>query len=1302
MNYNEYCNAFKCDDLDKKNKANLIFSARNFLLDLVSFDSLSGEPIACGFVDFIDRASRNEFANAQQDYMSYIINDFQNSFYYISKKLNDKIVRENKIMPISKVKEINSASVNWLSKKPGSTVKQKLSNSNNKIMAVNRYSSLDTGENRLFKTLVSSLEEVLSLKIENINTNEEQFYTDLLQILRDDTLLEISRFENTAPNNTLLSHRQYKVAWQTWIKLNNLDEIINRDYINLDLRLTAMFFVKLNSYLSTSVNFYQDLVLCDFDDFGFNFNNKKLNFILDNKNNKFKLSIKEQNAKWNVNEKGAFCFVKRSGRSIVLFKSNFANIDDFSEDCNSISFELIPNHKKVGQFIAKNITLDDGFYENTCSFGSVELSHNKIIFTLDEEETVIEFNNNQIFINNEKSFDLDYKEFDLICLKIAKLLLKNKYKSTQPLEQHETINSNMCVIDLCGYKISYSADNADKDALKNNIFNFKLNVLNDGTYFIPMGNSKVVRKNENCELISFQNIFKNNSFENIDSLVKNIKNEINTKTLVYVIPDSLDEFQSNAITKKININFAKSIPFPKSMGLIFDWQSSNKFNVTDYVLIVNFFNNNLTFTLVKSKFNKELEEKIPQTQGITWERFPTDKVHFTLLQNNAINILIQRGCTNEEADFIVNSIGVENLYQLKETIYFDFKSHWFCVDKAIVFTMQQNFTEKNFVDEIDDKIQNYLSKSQVDKNSSVKIILGTNLLSSNLKNVKVNLCYVQGYNILNNYQSQVNFPLWENHIPSLSIKQIYGKFSLMSNTKVVPIFGNKVNITIDNDFTLSKNINVYKFPLIIGEDAQEPQYEATLKSLAFPLKDDVVCKLLMTYEYGAIEPYTLIFKPKEKLNAPFNQLKVEWSKITSYPCEDLPYPKFPCENSWENFKKYPNNYDPSKTTNLLDRIVSVMDSIPKTDNCIDYIEVDLKNAKWREDNKNTKWREDSKNTKRIEDNKTYSCELYVKSINKSLVIVGKPVKYTKASKCFVKISEYKDNRTKKVDNSKRFARHTVLDLDNIYNDFVVDELLRKSLFHFHTVFFNNRNIEDADVPKEFTLDIKNNLPNIINAFMQSKGSNKIYYYSLLVLISGAYPEEQVKASLEHIGTTNIIEKKIMGFSLGNLEHEKQKELFNEIYLKHSKEDVIFILSKALWWNENLIFKIELNILEELFYESIKCLKRDMKYRNLKSSKITPLLEFMLAIFRLRELENAELNLFLSRNNPKISNLYIVLENLSQKIINSKNVELKTFVKIDVTKSENNEEIPTILYALILYVTGNNSANEIKISGIDDG
>lgn len=1295
--YDDYCKGFNSKNNEENKISVLLLCIRNYMLSILDFDNMSGETIPVGFFDFVEKANRyNNFFTANKDNLSHIIEEFQNSFWHISKNMHEKIVRENEVMPISKAKEINSTGINWLSRKPGVTIRQKLSNGY-KMMAVNRYNSLDTGENRLFKALITDLEERITTKMENLPSNrmkkeELTFHQDLLKVIRDGFMEEIGRWENVAPNNALLSDRHYRNAWKTWLIINELDDITSDDCQNISERLALTFFIKVASILSSSVRLPQDLIEFDFFNFKIKLN-QPIRFVIPNEHKSIIVSLKEYNVSWSENERGHFCFLylNRYGK-VAIYETNFINQMEWSEQHDVIMFELEENKRRDGQYIAKKIKVIDiedihSIETDESDFieGELRIKANKVSFKVGKEKDFVEFED---LLAKVKSDSLVPKEkisaegFDKFCIKYVKSLLSKYYKPFPPPAKRMVEKGEVAVIDIFSLRPYISIDNNPVKKFDNKLLGFKTLTDDEELYYIPVGNSKVLKKSENMNVVSFFSIFNSNTFHDASYLINDIRSELDVNKLIYILPDAFNEFQTIAMHKNMRLNFKSSHAFPKSIGMVFSWQYSKlfenfSFDYNDFVIVVDLLNDKLSFTLLQGKYNKNLEEVFAETRGILWERYPTEIQENKDLIRNVVNILKNKGCLDSE--WVVKAIGIDSVISNKEEFSIDFGEQWYHIK-------QGDIKSKNSITNIDIKLEKFMNKrkSIIGKNK-VHIILASKYLVCGL----VDKCYKQanaidGYKKFKKYQAEVDFPLWIDYVPSLSIKQLYGKFELMDDVRIEPQIGKKYYIPIENEFILTKGVNFYEFPLIIGDDVKEAQYEATLKSAVFPLKENVVCQLKMTYEYGAIEPYTLIFEPVDKNKAGFSQVKAEWEKIKhdSYDFDDLPYPKFPKNKSWNEFKNYPKK-NTDGTNDLLDWIKKTLNDIGKDE----YIEINLydKNLTWR--------------TSRV--GKRH-CEIYLD--NFGYVKIFEPPQMDLSSVdtiyCILKRDEY--------DESKFFAKNIKLD-HNPYEDFNIEWYI-PSLFAFHTVFFNRRKLDNT-CPKYFRETVKNSLPKLFEAYKKTTKSDvRNFYFSLLSLMSSEFPVKMCGIATQRIlFPISFREMKMLTLAIGNLECIEQKQLFEKICSLNENKPIILIglLSSALWKNENLIFNLDDSFVFNYFFKSISLLED--RVNNLKNSKnvspkvlksITSYLEFILAVFRLREKNIDSSNKKLSMNNCEITKLYYVLDDLTN-IILDKKIHLKSYVQIQVTRPQQYKEIPDLIYALLIYVTGKNIKEEIIISGVDE-
>ena len=93
------------------------------------------------------------------------------------------------------------------------------------------------------------------------------------------------------------------------------------------------------------------------------------------------------------------------------------------------------------------------------------------------------------------------------------------------------------------------------------------------------------------------------------------------------------------------------------------------------------------------------------------------------------------------------------------------------------------------------------------------------------------------------------------------------------------------------------------------------------------------------------------------------------------------------------------------------------------------------------------------------------------------------------------------------------------------------------------------------------------------------------------------------------------------------------------------------------------------------------------------------LEFMLATFRLRALNDKNINRTLSLNNPRLLKLYYGLE----KMIDDEESLPVSRLTFDIKKSDVwiNRNIPDFIYACLVYITGETGEGDIRIAEIVD-
>lgn len=317
-------------------------------------------------------------------------------------------------------------------------------------------------------------------------------------------------------------------------------------------------------------------------------------------------------------------------------------------------------------------------------------------------------------------------------------------------------------------------------------------------------------------------------------------------TLIWLVPDMLNDFELEVIRRNINSVFSDAQPLPRSIAAIYQFVDFSKIKSNGFpVTVVDQIDGKLSATKLTAFFDPILKKLVPETYGYAWERHPSNVIE--------------------------NEIETTNGF------------HTVNIDSTWEFRKQHNLTPK-----IDEQLKKSLG-------------IG-NEFCINLTDSPV----LGGFMVYSLQRRAGEVPLWYDHLPNLAmrvpINGIMSDFQLVKNKTIRPIRGHKISIEIPQKFTLSAGEKDYRFPLIQGDADAKSKYMAHLFSPMFPLKENNVFSLRMTYEYGADIPYQLIFESDHKINEQILKITVSWQPYSN--ADDLinayNYPELPSAPSWEN------------------------------------------------------------------------------------------------------------------------------------------------------------------------------------------------------------------------------------------------------------------------------------------------------------------------------------------------------------------------------------------------------------------
>lgn len=1292
--YEEFYKSF--NNPQKQDKSNLILYLQNYIYSKVINQKDNDFNIGTDELYL----NQDEKKDNTIDALTFIVDETLEACKYIKNNMNEKIIREHVMMPSYKVREVDSYSLQWLSRQPGQNIKQKIG-SKNSMMAVKRKMSFDTSENQLFCAYINQLSYLLEDKTTYLKSfyknnkseyikKEEEIFNLANSIRYDEDFKEVRRWNNLPPNNTLLTNKYYKKVYKSWNDLKDLDELIT-DYDN-----------NLESYL--------------------------LNFI------KIELLIRL--------------------KSYFYMPQFFVDIDHRYYNINVLSDSI------VGLDIHSNVLKFDVDNDNI----SISYKNKKINLSIGNNKIYIKLN------KNENEIDIISDQLDIYINGIIDIIDAPKLNE-QIKDSENQRNTKKIYMDLFSSHPKFIDENSklneiskrlvmqDIDIEKNEL---KMSCLTSNAMYLGK------YKENKINTYSFNTFKTNRNDKQLRNMFSMLKRHVNTNEITFLFPDSMDIFELSKIHKTCRLEYKNVKSFPNSISSIFKYQDSDdfqqNFNKSDVVVVIDIISDKLSLTSIKGHYDENRFKENSKYKGIIWERYPTSSIDIKDLMENLMNNLEKLGCKNPQELYELFSIeGIKN--ELDLMIMYE-NQKIFKISKEVQKLLN------DFKINVDNKIKEFLIDDMKIKDlSEIHIISLSDMI--NIKEFK-NHSYMtknevlDGINRFNKLKEKSEMTLWKDHLPDLSIKMLCYKFDLVKNVTVFPSFNKKQKIEIKETFILPKDKKVQRFKLSQNQLSENKQYEAVIKNSAFPLKEDVECKLHMTYSYGEEQPYELKFIPIDVKKAGFKEAKVEWIVATFDDYMDIDYPRFPKIKSWEEFKNETKN----KTKSDILYVQKTLNDMLSFSKEYEIVQFDIKNYDFTNSKKpilikhrlngedivislkvdEKLLKETSKIDFEIVEDKRfmtrYSVDLnevngywkenqYGHVLATTLLIDEEYKKVLFYSDNFIDDYDFDEEYENKNEDYVYFSLEYV-EVKNLYKarnittkpkDFYRSinvrktneqtKVLSKTLYHIHTLFFGGKSVVDYECPEEIRNIFINSTNELIYKYKYCLNkANKIAYFRMLCLLATDIGDSFYKILYEIIDESIInkteVDETSIGYALGKCDKEYQKVLLEKIS-KLKEHKFIVLLSKAMWKNPDFIFNVDSELIINLFNKSILQLERECKklkkeIKRLEKGKLSDfkrkriireigeLLEFILGVMRLRECKNKDISYELSLNNSNVQKLY----NLIYYLIEEK-IQIETRIKLKVDKKGiwKDFEICDILFALPIYITGDNGESDIKIESVEE-
>ena len=813
-----------------------------------------------------------------RDNFQVILDFCINHIYKILKNPKTSIIKEPKMIPLSKLTSITQRTVKWLGKKPGETVRVKLSNSR-KILADKKRFSYDIKENQVTLYLLRKLNKIVRNRIDygiKNNLYNIDYSLDIKNTL--EKLVKLNNLSKTLPiseskikkssipNNSLLSDKHYSIIWKT---IKYLDKYYSEYNFNKRLHYSRNKFVSLFTISLLSHFFNLSSRAFIFDD---------LYFIDDKIKNIYIKCCNEY---------------KNTNNYIIL----------------SILLESVHFEDKGNRRLLK-IDIKNNFNENLdISFIKMKLNHNMFFETENKYDFNIKFsfkekNNYEknrglpFLIYND--FDKSNAEFFADCIGLKDSInfvfnsitknindlnqfFKSDYKNTK-----EDICIDRFVFDFESY-MPYFYINENTKLFNDNLIS-NINLYN--TNYLYNINSLYCCK----DAAPLKNIYKDENDINktlFSDAVKNIRKELQDNfDLIYLTSDNTIEIKQKYVRSVLKREFNNIFPIWRSVAAASYIENSYKESLKngDNILVIDLLDElaepiKLEYTINNEKHIKQWKHYPPYT-GLEGNKISFDNIckeyliefnkKYKIAENaDDLNFLLDSGIVAK----ILTSDDIKN-------IYFEYKDKIYCIFKF-------NLKIKDILSLSD----NYISRYKFNDSYKYIVVICNDLYDQEILNKKFNksnLKYVSEkelsigayriYDIYKNYGYS-----WIEYLPALSLEVIkdgrYHQLELIDENQYVNV-GADFTLYVKEHLTLPSNVREIKLKLIKENDIGNRVF-AFIRDKSFPLDRELEVKLKINYKYAAENSYELIAYPVDK-NAGFEKILIEWDYNTKF--EDKPIP----------------------------------------------------------------------------------------------------------------------------------------------------------------------------------------------------------------------------------------------------------------------------------------------------------------------------------------------------------------------------------------------------------------------------
>lgn len=760
----------------------------------------------------------------------------------------------------------------------------------------------------------------------------------------------------------------------------------------------------------------------------------------------------------------------------------------------------------------------------------------------------------------------------------------------------------------------------------------------DESVDIELFNSDAAYLHPEAITISIENLFfsSDKSSEHIDrsarTFASRLRNVFKSDRFIWLVPDALSDFELEVIRRNLNARFPDSEPLPRAVAAAFEKVDYAKIKNDGFpIVVVDSIGGKICITKLIARLDPILKERLPETHGFYWERCPP--------------IVITGTNFNSPEDKGYDFVTVDD------------KEQWLDAVQPVV----PQFPDPSSL----------AGDSRIGQFACCIILTESPVVGG----VRFNSLRKRGGDVL----------LWRDQVPELSIKVMkdgcYQRFHLVSRgTTVKPIRGLSVPIPVEENFTLPSGRPFYQFPLFQGEFADKLGFSARLESPVFPLGKDAVCKLNLTFEYGADEPYKLVFISAENSFAP---LRATWQRTEEAIITDAPAPEYPSPMTWADLRNWQKR-DSAETSDLLEWVLRAIHQVEN--------ELSRTTGEITED-----WRED-KNGHLFTSVRCRDSEIVVRIYAAN----------------FVKNQPYRDFKKGDKVSFELHARGEMYSGKKVAgHKYDVLESIKKGLrFPTIQIWRDGRSIANRDCPAEFAEEMGKAIKYLVGLLQRTEVPSRIKQEVsfLLTVMHKDSPSECVQWVTEQVKNGTIYAQQAVGFALGDVSEQWQKDIFAKLVTRLTSSS-LRVFAYAIWREPHFVEKFNLTELSSILKVLVATLgeiKECSRRKNEDYEKTGRIwgrttsepLELLLGLLRTRASSDSEIKMLLQPRQKVTRDLANQVERIAE-IVARSSVPLSSRVQISIQRPDGDRRTPDLLYALRLYLTGDDGANAIHITSVSD-